>query len=376
MTDRPDKYFPYRYGEALWQYVGDRWGDEAIGEILNAAPNVGIERAFKRELGLSLEDLSDEWREAMQAKHLPQIATLERARKFSQPLLTRAHAAAAALPRAGALAATASTSRSCRTAACCAARCSSTSGSATARPGKRIKRLVKSTTDPNFEELRLLYSQSAFSPDGKSLAFTAQREGRDVLYLLDVKRRKTTFRFELPLEGVTSPSWSPDGRQLVFSGNKGGITDLYVVDRDGRNLRRLTNDRYGDLQPQWSPDGRTIAFATTAGRRPTSTISSSAAGRCRCTTWKRARLRSARPGGAEPEPQWAPDGKSIAFVSDRTGIANIFLYDLEKKEHYQLTNVVGAVLAVTEYSPAITWARQADRSRSRTTRTATTPSGR
>ena len=57
---------------------------------MNSAPNVGIERAFKRELGLSLEELSDEWREAMQTKHLPQVATLDRARKFSQPLLDRA----------------------------------------------------------------------------------------------------------------------------------------------------------------------------------------------------------------------------------------------------------------------------------------------
>src|SRR4029078_2561043 len=58
---------------------------------------------------------------------------------------------------------------------------------------------------------------------------------------------------------------------------------------------------------------------------------------------------------------WAPHGKSIAFVSDRTGIPNIFIYDLDKKEHFQITNVVGAVLAVTEYSPVITWARQAER---------------
>ena len=88
MTLRPDQFFPYRYGEALWEYVGNRWGDEIIGEVLNSSPNVGIERAFKRETGLSLEDLSDEWREAMQTKHLPQVATLDRARKFSQPLLT------------------------------------------------------------------------------------------------------------------------------------------------------------------------------------------------------------------------------------------------------------------------------------------------
>src|SRR5690349_19287189 len=78
MTERPDRYFPYRYGEALWQYVGQRWGDQVIGQIMNAVPSVGIERAMKRELGLSLEDLSDEWREAMQAKYLPPVAQLER----------------------------------------------------------------------------------------------------------------------------------------------------------------------------------------------------------------------------------------------------------------------------------------------------------
>src|SRR4029450_7227783 len=69
----------------------------------------------------------------------------------------------------------------------------------------------------------------------------------------------------LPPQAVPTPSWSPDGRQLVFSGGKGGLTDLYIVDRDGRNLRRLTNDRNGDNQPQWSPDGRTIAFVSDRG---------------------------------------------------------------------------------------------------------------
>ena len=37
-------------------------------------------------------------------------------------------------------------------------------------------------------------------------------------------------RVELPLEGVTSPTWSPDGRRIVVSGNRGGITDLFIVD--------------------------------------------------------------------------------------------------------------------------------------------------
>ena len=361
MTLRPDQYFPYRYGEALWEYVGNRWGDEIIGEVLNSAPNVGIERAFKRETGLSLEDLSDEWREAMQTKHLPQIATLERARKFSQPLLSERKTGgrlflAPSLSSDGKLIAFVSIGSFLR------GQVFPDLWLGNGETGKRMKRLVKSTTDPNYEELRLLYSQSSFSPDAKLLAFTAQREGRDVLYLMDVKRQKVIHRFDLPLEGVTSPSWSPDGRQLVFSGGQGGLTDLYIVDRDGRNLRRLTNDRNGDNQPQWSPDGRTIAFVSDRG--PQTDFDNLKFSRWQVSLYD---LESGRvsvvpnQAGQNLNPMWAPDGKSIAFVSDRTGIPNLFIYDLEKKQHFQITNVVGAVLAVTEYSPVITWARQADR---------------
>jgi len=361
MTVRPDQYFPYRYGEALWEYVGTRWGDEIIGEVLNSAPNVGIERAFKRETGLSLEDLSDEWREAMQTKHLPQVATLDRARKFSQPLLSERRSGgslflAPSLSSDGKHIAFVSLGNFLK------GEVFPDLWLGDGETGRRIQRLVRSTTNPNFEELRLLYSQSSFSPDGKVLAFTAQREGRDVLYLLDVRRRKITFRFQLPLEGVTSPSWSPDGRQLVFSGNKGGITDLYVVDRDGRNLRRLTNDRNGDVQAQWSPDGRTIVFASDRG--PQTDFDNLKFSRWQVSLYDMESGRvSVVPGqaGQNLNPMWAPDGKSIAFVSDRTGIPNIFIYDLDKKDHFQITNVVGAVLAVTEYSPVITWARQADR---------------
>ena len=361
MTEQPERFFPYRFGHAFWAYVGERWGDEVIGQIMNAVPSVGVERAFRRELGMSLDDLGDEWKEAMQTRHLPQIATLERPRKFAQPLLTSRRSGgeiflAPSLSHDGKYVVFLSNGSFAR-------------GEVfidlwlgNAETGKRIKRLVKSTFDPNFEELRLLYSQSSFSPDGKHLAFTAQREGRDVLYLLDVRTRKTTRRFDLTLEGITGPSWSPDGQRLVFSGNRGGITDLFTVDVDGTNFRQLTNDVYGDLQPQWSPDGRTIAFATDRG--PEADLAT-----LRFPHWRIAELTldsgtiTVLPNqqGLNINPQWAPDGNSIAFISDRSGIANIFLYDFVAKEHYQLTNVVGAISAITEYSPSISWARGADR---------------
>jgi Tol biopolymer transport system component len=361
MTENPERYFPYRFGHAFWTYVGQRWGDEAIGQIMNALPSVGVERAFKREIGLSLDDLGEEWKETLQTAHLPQVASLDRPRKFAQPLLTNRRSGgeiflAPALSHDGKHIAFLSNGSFAR-------------GEVfidlwlgDAETGKRIKRLVKSTFNPDFEELRLLYSQSAFSPDGRTLAFTAQREGRDVLYLLDVRKRETVKRFSLPLEGITSPTWSPDGTQLAFSGSRGGITDLFVVDADGANFRQLTDDKFGDQQPQWSPDGRSIAFATDRGPEADLAL-------LRLPHWRIAVLDLGtqqievlpNQGGLNTNPQWAPDGKSIAFVSDRSGISNVFLFDLESKEHYQITNVVGAIAAFTEYSPTISWARGADR---------------
>ena len=361
LTDRPDIFNPYDVGQVLWAYIGRRWGDEVIGQILNSAPNVGIERAFKRELGLSLDELGDEWREAMQVEHLPRVAQLDRARKFSMPLLSERRSGgqiflAPALSSDGRHIAFLSNGSFLR-------------GEVfidlwlgDARSGKRIKRLVKSTLDPNFEELRLLYSQSAFSPDGKLLAFTAQRSGKDVLYVMDVDRRKVRNRIDLPLEGVTSPSWSPDGKQLVVSGHAGGISDLYIVDANGKNLRQLTNDKYSQMQPQWSPDGKSIAYATDYGPKTDFEL-------LRFEPWRiaifhigtsRVELLEGQ-DGLNLNPQWAPDGRSIAYISNRTGVQNLFLFDLDAREHYQLTNVVGGVTAATQYSPAITWAQQADR---------------
>jgi len=361
MAERPDRANPYEFGEALWAYIGGRWGDDVIGDIMNAAPNVGVEKAIKNELGISLEDLGDEWKESIQQEHLPQIANMERPRKFSQALLSERRTGgevflAPTLSDDGKLIAFLSTGDWKR-------------GEVfidlwlgDAKTGKRVKRLVKSTFDPNYEELRLLYSQSAFSPDGSMLAFTSQRKGKDVLNILDVKRRKRIRRLDLPVEGAVSPSWSPDGKRLVFSGNRGGITDLFMVNADGQGFRQLTDDRFGDLQPQWSPDGKTIAFASDRGEATNIDLLKFAHWRIALLDVETGRMDLIpNQRGLNLNPMWAPDGKSLAFISDRAGTPNLFLYDLENRNHYQLTNVVGAVAAITEYSPAITWARQADR---------------
>lgn len=363
MTRDPERYFPYRFGEALWAYIGARWGDQVIGQILAQVPSVGIERAFHAQLGLSLADLSDEWRTAMQTRYLPPVSVLERARRFAQPLLTPRKTGGAnpffiapALSNDGRYIAFVATGSFLR------GEVFPDIWLGDGRTGKRIKRLVKSATNPNFEELQLIYSQSAFSLDGRYLAFTALTGGRDALYLLDLRRYKIVKRFNTIHADVTNPAWSPDGRTIAFSGMKGGISDLYTVDVATGAVHQLTNDRFADVMPQWSPDGKTIAFASDRG--PDASFETLRLPHLRICLYD---LPSGQitiipgQGGLNINPMWSPDGQSIAYISDRTGVADLFLYDLPSQQHFQLTNVVGGISAITEVSPAITWARGADR---------------
>jgi hypothetical protein len=180
---------------------------------------------------------------------------------------------------------------------------------------------------------------------------------------MDVASASVKNRIDLPsVDAIWSPVWSPNDKQIAFSGTHGGITDLYIVDNDGKNLRQLTNDEYGDMQPAWSPDGKRLAFAT--DRSPETNLPI-----LKFSKWRIAvmDLQSGaievlpNQGGLNLNPTWSPDGRQIAFISDRTGIPNIFLFDFTDRQHYQLTNVLGGVSAITEYSPAISWARTADR---------------
>src|SRR5439155_7208970 len=65
--------------------------------------------------------------------------------------------------------------------------------------------------------------------------------------------------------------------------------------------------------------------------------------------------------GRNSHPVWAPDGRSLAFVSDRTGISDIYLYDFTESNVYQLTNLYTGAQGIVPLSPVLSWAPQADR---------------
>jgi len=111
----------------------------------------------------------------------------------------------------------------------------------------------------------------AWSPDGSTIAFMSDRhaefnlslmgteEGDLEIYLMD--RDGSNIRRLTEFAGTAlSPAWSPDGQRIAFHGRGDGNSNIYVMNAAGSNQRRLTNEPRVDGRPTWSPDGREIAF--------------------------------------------------------------------------------------------------------------------
>ena len=356
--DTDPRLFPYRFGQAILAYIGQRWGDEAIGAILSASRAGSLEGAFRRVIGLDYKQLSDQWRDAVAKEYLPQLNTADKASAISMAVLTKdrsegtLHLAPALSPDGTQIAYFSEKNFYFVDL-----------WLAKVADGKAERRLFKSTWSSNYETFRFINSSSSWSPDGKYLAFAGKHGAHDDIIMLDVARNKRVATIHPDLSGVTTPDWSPDGRQLVFTGYDGGLSDLFIVDRDGKNLKRLTHDKYAELHPAWSPDGKTIAFTTDRG--PETNFETLKIGNYRLALYH---LDS---GTIEPlkgmdwgknvDPQWSPDGKSIAYISDRTGVSNIYLYDLANGESYQLTNFFTGAQGITPLSPDLSWARESDK---------------
>ncbi len=111
---------------------------------------------------------------------------------------------------------------------------------------------------------RLRARDPDFAPDTGIIAFVIDGGGRNRLALLDLTTREVTTLLE-PEEPVAfhSPRFSPSGRWLVVGVNRpGGFADIELIDRRTGWVTPLTEDRHNDINPCWSRTGRFVYFAS------------------------------------------------------------------------------------------------------------------
>jgi serine/threonine-protein kinase len=160
------------------------------------------------------------------------------------------------------------------------------------------------------------YIDPGLSPDGRQIAVSIMEQGSQV-WLYDLSRETLT---RLTFEGNYNldSAWTPDGKRIAFSSNKEGPRNLFWQLADGSGgLERLTTSEYVHLPMSWSPDGQSLVF----------TEINSATG-YDIWVW-RLGDRKAQPFLRTPyneaAPRFSPDGHWLAYVSDESGRREIYV---------------------------------------------------
>ena len=352
--NNPYKYFPYRYGQSLLAYIGGKWGDKKLISLLVVGSRSGnLKKSIDSLLSVSTDSLSTLWHDAIheQADSVKKITSMS---SDYGPLLIGSKGKdddnsdlniSPVLSPDGKYIAFYS-SRNLF---------SIDIFLADAKTGKVKKTILSTELDPHLQSLEFINSAGAWNPAGDKFVFSTTKDGRPTLSILDLTSDEieNEIRFK-SLGQIFNASWSPDGKSIVFSALKGGFSNLFQYSFDTKELTQLTDDAYAELQPEWSPDGKTIALVTD---RFTTNLDSLAIGDYQIALFnpetKEFKELPNFENAKNINPQWSKDGSNIYFLSDQNGITNIYELNLETKKTTQLTNLYTGVSGITSLSPAL-----------------------
>jgi TolB protein len=158
-----------------------------------------------------------------------------------------------------------------------------------------------------------------WSPNGKQLIFTGQRNNMFDIWAIDIATKKETPITSTPTLD-DGPEYSPDGKYIYFNSVRTGTMKLWRMRPDGSNQEQVTFDEFNDWFPHFSPDGKWIVYISFPKEIDPEEH----------PFYKRVYLRLMPASGGVPRtiayiyggqgtinvPSWSPDGKQIAFISN------------------------------------------------------------
>jgi len=166
----------------------------------------------------------------------------------------------------------------------------------------------------------------AYYPDGQRLAFAVNSGRQSGIYSFDLARDCCLTYLSGGRYNDLSPTFSPDGRRMAFNSNRFGThtPQIFVMPTDGGDADLVSPYQYGSggfyTSPDWSPTGDRIAFhgRYEPGRYQIMVADAGGrGGRIRQLTWE----------GNNEDPSWAPDGRHLVFVGERSWGSGLFVVD-------------------------------------------------
>ncbi len=155
-----------------------------------------------------------------------------------------------------------------------------------------------------------------WSPDGKTLAYCAERNGEFDIYTIQVTGGEET-RLTTAKGLDDGPDYSPDGRYIYFNSVRTGHMQIWRMHPDGNAQEQITFDEFNNWFPHISPDGKSMVFLSyekdVTGHPPNKDV------QLRLMTLSDGKIQVlAKLFGGQGTinvPSWSPDSRKVAFVS-------------------------------------------------------------
>ena len=174
----------------------------------------------------------------------------------------------------------------------------------------------------------------SFSPDGARMVYIAAVAGVQQLFTArpdgSEPREITHDAFD-----HEDPAWSPDGKSIAFVSDAGGGQVISIMAIDGSGLQALTSKDVHAIHPNWTPDGKSLLYCTTDDLDPPRKNVADIF-RLEIASKQAAKLTTA---GINTYPRPSPDGNRIAFrkIIDEVN-SEVFVMDADGSNPQNLTN--------------------------------------
>ena len=196
------------------------------------------------------------------------------------------------------------------------------------KPETRVYIIPSSGGEPRLVTENPYSYFHSWSPDGKTIAFTRPSHGSGNIYAISVEGGPETAL--TTGSGISDdPDYAPDGKAIYFNSDHSGSMQIWRMLADGTHPEQVTSDDYQNWTPHPSPDGKSVLFLSydkdatghPANKDVALRILNVADGKVRVL------VNLVGGSGTDNVPDWAPDSKSVAFVSyqmlpvDDTGLS-------------------------------------------------------